>query len=353
MDLLFDFDKPAMGNDLLGRTEEINSLIDTITDKRKGAVIYDAPKSGKNTLVCNALSRLKARRYDFALCKIDLFRVRSYADFLACFREAVTKCFNEVNRNSLLPFSIDFRNLPEEKILEVPQLIAEESGRKLIIYIKEFQNVLTIEEPGFSIDSLDKLWSKQTDVRYIITGSFVNMMKAIFEDRKLFYYMVNPVTLKPIARQTIVDYIVSTCLNVGRVINQDVAEEIYRISGGSMWYVKQLCSFCYAFPAGYITDLVVEQAEAALIHNNRPRFMQIMLDLTPNQINFLKAVLDGVQRFSSQEVLDTYKLNSSANVFRLKDALKKKEVITFDKDDTARILDPLFEYWLRNYYFIK
>ena len=60
MDLLFDFDKPAMGNDLLGRTEEINSLIDSIVDKRRGVVIYDAPKSGKNTLVCNALSRLKA-----------------------------------------------------------------------------------------------------------------------------------------------------------------------------------------------------------------------------------------------------------------------------------------------------
>lgn len=351
MDLLFDFDKPAMGNDLIGRTEEINSLIDSVVDKKKGVVIYDAPKSGKNTVVRNALEKLKARRFDFALCEIDLYNVRSYTEFLACFKEAVTKCFNEVNRNSLLPFSIDFRNLPEEKILEVPQLVAEESGRKLVIYIKEFQNLLAAEDNGFSIDNLDKLWSKQTDVRYIITGSFVNMMKTIFEDRKVFYYMLNPVTLKPLPKKETVDYIVSTCLNVGRVINQDVADEIWRISGGSLWYVKQLCSYCYAFPAGYITDQVVEQAEAALINNNRPRFMQIMLDLTPNQINFLKAVLDGVQRFSSQEVLDTYHLNSSANVFRLKDAMKKKEIVSFDKDDCARILDPLFEYWLRNFYF--
>lgn len=353
MDLLFDFDKPATGNQLLGRREEIRLLADTLTEKKKSAVIYDAPKSGKNTLIVNALRLMKDRRQDYVLCEIDLFKVRTYEDFLACFKKAITDCFKEVNRNSLLPFNIDFRNLPAAKILEVPQLIAEESGRMLVIYLKEFQNIATIEDGEFKLEQLEQMWSKQGNVRYIFSGSFVNMMKGIFEDRKVFYYMANPISLKPIARQDTVDYIVTSCLNVGRVINQAEAEEIYRITSGNLWYIKQLCSFCYAFPAGYITSTVVAEAEAALLHNCLPRFMQTMLDLTPNQINFLKAVIDGVQKFSSQEVLDKYRLNSSANVFRLKDALKKKEVITFDKDDIAHILDPLFEYWLRNFYFTE
>ena len=34
-----------------------------------------------------------------------------------------------------------------------------------------------------------------------------------------------------------------------------------------------------------------------------------------------------------------------------KDALKKKEIITFDEKDEPVILDPLFEYWLTKYYF--
>ena len=46
-----------------------------------------------------------------------------------------------------------------------------------------------------------------------------------------------------------------------------------------------------------------------------------------------------------------YGFNSSANVRRIKDALKKKEIITFDEKDEPVILDPLFEYWLTKYYF--
>ena len=40
-----------------------------------------------------------------------------------------------------------------------------------------------------------------------------------------------------------------------------------------------------------------------------------------------------------------------ANVRRVKDALRKKEIMTFNEKDEPVILDPLFEYWLRNIYF--
>ena len=56
-------------------------------------------------------------------------------------------------------------------------------------------------------------------------------------------------------------------------------------------------------------------------------------------------------KFSTTEVIDKYRLNSSANVKRLKDALMKKEVIMFNDKDEPVIQDPLFEYWLRKFYF--
>jgi hypothetical protein len=56
-------------------------------------------------------------------------------------------------------------------------------------------------------------------------------------------------------------------------------------------------------------------------------------------------------KFSASDVIEKYHLNSSANVRRVKDALKKKEVLTFNEKDEPVILDPLFEYWIRNRYF--
>jgi len=79
--------------------------------------------------------------------------------------------------------------------------------------------------------------------------------------------------------------------------------------------------------------------------------MDIMGNLTTHQVNLLRATLDGVIRFSSAEVIRQYGLNSSANVKRVKDALMKKEVLMFDEDERPIIIDPLFEYWLRKYYF--
>ena len=70
-------------------------------------------------------------------------------------------------------------------------------------------------------------------------------------------------------------------------------------------------------------------------------------------MSLLKAVVDGYTKFSTAEVVSKYGLNSSANVKRVKDALVKKEVLCFDENEQPEILDPLFEYWVRKYYFEK
>ena len=92
-------------------------------------------------------------------------------------------------------------------------------------------------------------------------------------------------------------------------------------------------------------------ALGVLISIHEPRFVSLMFSLTDFQASLLKAVLEGVKRFSATDIIEKYSLNSSANVKRVKDALKKKEVITFDENDEPVVLDPLFEYWARKYYF--
>ena len=93
------------------------------------------------------------------------------------------------------------------------------------------------------------------------------------------------------------------------------------------------------------------EALKVIISIHEPRFISLVNDLTDHQLSFMKAVLDGVVKFSSSDVIERYHLNSSANVRRVKDALKKKEVLTFNEKDEPVIFDPLFEYWIRKHYF--
>ena len=103
---------------------------------------------------------------------------------------------------------------------------------------------------------------------------------------------------------------------------------------------------------GYIMEPVLLEALDSVIAVNTGRFVSMVTDLTTFQVSLLKAIIDGHTKFSASDVIKRYSLNSSANVRRLKDALMKKEIITFEgMEEKPVILDPLFEYWLRNHYF--
>lgn len=351
MELLFSFDRPASGPHILERKEEIDFIINSITNNHRGVSIIDGPKTGKETVVRGALNKLTAQNYKYLVCEIDFYNVSTYEDFINLFKKKLLSCFDKVCRNSILPFTIDPAAIKDNQCLSLPQSVAAEAGMPLIIYIKEFQNVLKIDDERFSIAELEKIWLKLHNVIFIITGSGVNAMKSVITEKKQFYYLVEPLNLKPISKRELVAFITKEILNVGRDIQKEQAEALIKVSGGNLWYIKQLCAISYSIPAGYVNQSIVEQSIEALVQINLPRFRQIMFDLTANQINFLKAIVDGCKKLSSSECLDKYHLNSSANVFRLKDAFKKKELVTFDANDEPKIIDPLFEYWMREYYF--
>ena len=352
MDFPFAFDRIAAGGSILGRNREISEIVAAIETGNRSLALYSGARSGKETIVTEALEQVRSRRRNLIVCEIDLFNVRSLEDFTALWRDKMRECAVEVNRDALLPFEICIDEIAGNKVFDLPGIIANEAGTQMVVYFKEFQNLLRFEDEEFGFDALERIWSRHHHVKYIFTGSFVNAMKYIFEERKCFYGMCRTLQLAPLDKKMLCEYIRSSFLNVGRVIEMEEALAIYDIASGDIWYIKQLCSFCYAMPAGYVNRKIVNRARDILLSIHEPRFKQILFDLTSNQINLLHAVVDGVQKFTSAETLENYRLNSSAGVVRVKEALQKKEVLTFDSDDNARIIDPLFEYWLRNYYFV-
>lgn len=351
MDLPFAFDQIAAGSSILGRTEEIGTIVATLEKGGRGLAIYGEARSGKETIVTEAIEQYRARNNRLIVCCIDLFNIRTQEDFSALWREKMKECAVEVNRGALLPFEISIDEIAGNKVFDLPGIIATEAGAQMIVYFKDFQNILRFEDENFRIEDLDRIWSRQHRVNYLLTGSFVNAMKSIFLERRCFYGLCRTLELQPLDRKVVCEYIRSTFLRYGRVIEMEEAMAIYEIAAGNMWYVKQLCALCYAMPAGYVNRKIVNQARDRLLAVHVPRFKQTLLDLTGNQINLLHAIADGVQKLSSAEMMDRYRLNSSANVFRVKDALQKKEVISFDGEENARIIDPLFAWWLRYYYF--
>jgi len=187
---------------------------------------------------------------------------------------------------------------------------------------------------------------------FIMTGSQVNAMKYIFAEKKYFYRQVVHLPLQPFEERDIVEHIVKGFLyGQGKSFDRNLAIGACGLFKCHMWYLNHMSAICDSMSKGFVNEHIMVDALNSMLSLHQPRFINMVNDLTDHQMSLMRAVLDGVVRFSASDVIEKYHLNSSANVRRVKDALRKKEILMFNEKDEPVIQDPLFEYWLSKYYF--
>ena len=378
MDTPFIYDNYVTGKNFVGRKLECN-ILSNLLEAGSQVSLYEPPKSGKMSVIQQTLFNMRAVGKQFSVAWVNLFNVRTVYDFLKKFGTAVIKPLystpseyaDVVSRHlSGTHFLFDparFASHEEivclnwepdandiEQMFRLPYKIAEERGVPCYVVIEEFQNLTWAKDYDYEnvFHVLEKIFAERnTSASYIITGSQVNAMKNIFEERKFFYRQVDHLPLQDVEDKDIIEHIIRGFRTTGKVIERDLVIGACKLFRSNMWYLNHFVSICDSMSRGYLNEGILMEALKTIVSVNEPRFLSIVNDLTDHQLSLMKAILDGVVKFSASDVIDKYSLNSSANVRRVKDALKKKEVITFNEKDEPVILDPLFEYWITKYYF--
>lgn len=379
MDMPFTYETYVTGRWFAGRSLETNVLTNLLA-AGENVVLYEPPKSGKMSLVRHTLFQMRVSGVKFDVCGMDLFNVRTTDGFLLKFGNAIirscasspdeysaiigeylagTRFVFDQNRfavcNEAVSLSGPAGMEEANAMLRLPGRLAGAKRSKTFVIIEEFQNILKPKESYEILKAFERVLSEEADsgrlCSFVFAGSAVNAMKLIFEERKCFYRMAEHLPLYPVEEKDIIDHLVKGFLTTGKVLEKEDAHDFCAIFEGNMWYVNHFASICDSITKGYISSSVMLDALNCLIAVHQPEFEAIMDDLTDYQTVFLRAVLDGVVKFSATEVVEQYGFNSSANVKRLKDALKKKEVITFNEKDEPVFLNPLFKYWLEKQYF--
>ena len=83
------------------------------------------------------------------------------------------------------------------------------------------------------------------------------------------------------------------------------------------------------------------------LEQNKVFFQREIEGLTGLQLNFLKALANGVSTgFSKKEVIRKYRLEGSANVLAIKKSLQKKDLIDID-GPMVTFNDPIFKLWVK------
>lgn len=350
MEIPFNFNETAIGIDFLGRDLECNSMLNLIR-QRQNVLIYGPDGIGKKSLVNKVFIELQRGGANALVCNVDLHNIRTERDFCSLYAERVSLCgLNSYSDSHEI--SAPLADAEEEAVLRMPEALAEKSGQHVVIYFEEFQNILHFDDPDAFLKKMEKCWSQRVNVTYLVSGSKVNAMKYIFEEKKYFYGQMEYLPIRPLSERESTEYVIRTFLRVGRVIDKSFVKTYYDVSGGNPYYLWLLSYFSFNMTKGYVTPDIREFSIRALLSLKEEYFKSLIDSLSNFQLSLLRAIFNGVTRFSNKEVIEQYGLNSSANVHRLKEALKKKEIIYFDEKDDPQFIDPIFKYWLSKCYFV-
>lgn len=382
METPFIYDRFVTGKSFIGRREELSKL-ETIICEGGNAVLMEPERSGKTSLVQQALYNLRTSGKRFRSAEISLLNIRTVADF--CMRmgdtvlRAVCSTPDEYRRtvesllygthfifdpdayakkDRILSLSWDIDMEDVRAVLSLPYRLCPQ-GESFHVIIDQFQNIMLTENAESLLKTFEEVLQAARDTArgrgsYILLGSGLNAMKEIFEVRRRFFRLVERVEFRDVDEREIVDHIVKGFLTGGKVVDRDLAAGAVRLFKSNLWEINHFCAICDSLAHGYVMEPVLNDGLEKLISINEPRYIAAMNDLTTFQICLLRAICDGHTKFSSSDIITRYNLSSSANVRRIKDALCKKEIVCFDNngaEEIPRIIDPLFEYWVKKRYF--
>lgn len=359
----FEYNRIVTAGHFIGREKEVIRLKNLIRG-RKNALLYGPPKIGKRSIVHNAVTELHKENVQIEVCTIDFFNIRSLEALLIKLAAILLEHFAETEqereylvRNYLKDIRLDSGSLlfltekQIRKLLAFPESVADEYKTHLIIYMQQFQDVLLFDKPLKALSLIEHALTKTQNTNFIIVGDKRNAMDSIFVEKQFFRNLVVNIPIKNISKKVFCDYIVERFDAWGKSAGLKEAGEIYDSMEGDPWYIQHLAEICFLLTRDKLTSQIVETGLQYLISIHDYELHNTVYGLSTHQIQFIRAILDGVRKFSKTEILEKYHLNSSANVNRLKEALTKKEIVTFTGKNIIEFNDSLLKMWLIKYFF--
>ena len=250
-----------------------------------------------------------------------------------------------------LSLGITPQNYQPEEILQLPELIAKEQGKHIVVCIDEFQQIGEFTDSLTIQKRIRGVWQHQRNVSYCLFGSKKHLMTKLFQNRKMpFYQFGEMMYLDKISTEDWVPFIQSRFEYQGKKISEEFAKRICETVENLSSYVQQLAWNILAETDQETTEQEFNTGVEALMTQCSGLFQEQLQGLTSYQINFIRAICNGVHTdFGSKAVLEEYNLGSKSNISRIKESLLDKELIETDADGVY-LEDPVFKMWFKREY---
>lgn len=370
MEQPFIFGVPADETHFIGRESE-TARLEANFNYGINTILMSPRRWGKTSLVNRVAKSAKER--GLLIVRMDIFACRSEYDFYNMFSAEILKQTSSkidewkelavgfierlVPRISISPepgaeYAVSLGITPKthtpEEVLSLPEKIAQRKGCNLIICIDDFQQVGEFPDSLAVQKRLRGVWQHQKHVSYCLYGSKQHMMSKLFLKRSYPFYRFGEIlNLDPIPLETWIPYIQGRFHAFGKGISAEFVSRICDTVDYQASYVQQLAYSVLLSTEKDVTEDSFSRAVEDLLAQNNSYFIEQAQSLTSYQINFLKAIIDGVMSgFGEDAIRDRYNLGSPSNITRLKNAMIEKELVELTANGIV-LGDPVLKLWLK------
>jgi len=366
----FYFGRMVSGYSFTDREKDIKRLV---TNFKNGinSVLISPRRLGKSSLVQKASETISSKNIRVAF--IDAFSLRTEQEFYTAYARAVfvatsshweerLKSMKEFLKQIMPKISIgvdpenefsigfDWNELQQNatEILDLPEKIAKAKGFRVVVCIDEFQNIASFDDSLAFQKLLRSVWQKHETACYCIYGSKFHMMQELFERQSMpFYRFGDLIHLAKIAEKDWKPFIKKRFEDAGKNIDEKIITQIIKDTDRHSYYVQQLSHLIWGKTYNAVTQSIYDDALDDMISQNAILYQRDTECMSATQLNFLKAVASGDRKnLTSAEIMQKYRLGTSANVIKIKKHLLNAEIIDV-RNREVTFIDPVYELWFR------
>ncbi len=371
----FTFGKIAQDIDFTDREKETKRLVSNFNSS-VNTILISPRRWGKSSLVIKAANVVKEKNKKARFCFIDLNNVRTEEQFYQQLATEVLKASStkvetiignakkfmgrfipnitfSPDQISDIKLSLDWKEVVKspDDILGLAEKISEAGSIQLVICIDEFQNISGFENPVDFQKKLRSHWQLHQHVTYCLYGSKRHMMMNVFTSPSMPFYKFGDILfLEKISMDNWIIFIQKRFSDTKKEIRSSDARLIAELVECHPYYVQQLAQQAWLRSDEICTNDIIYEAFGGLVLQLSMLFQALVDKLSNSQVNLLKALVCNEQKLSSQNVLNKYQLGTSANVLKIKKVLSNSEIIDTIGENIT-LIDPLYKFWLKKYYF--
>lgn len=369
----FLFGALALDEAFADRKSELNELV---RDMKNGqdVVVFAPRRYGKSSLIWAGQRVLAAE--EVLVAQVDLMSTPTKERFAAALaaaiyediatplgrvRDKATAIFRGLRlqptmsinpENGMVGFSFAAAREPVdidmtiEQLLELPATLAADRGRRTVLVLDEFQEIVEIDP--FLPKLLRAVFQRQPDVSHVYLGSKRHIMERLFNDvNEPLWRSSKPIELGRIPAEEFAPFLTERFQATGRGLDPEAGADLLAMTQGHPHATQELAYFLWEqTPAGETADGgSLATALAALLRAEDARFSQLWDELATAQRLLLLALAAEAGHPYAKAYRDRHGLPAAATVQTALRALERRELVA-GEGGAYRIVEPFLAEWL-------